>query len=817
MTIPVVQGEPPRSRHVVSLKNEALDAAWNSVSVYQPKQEKNKRRVPVDFAQMVRQANQPVEKTVFERTSSPKKPTSDFFREKIQLPVIERDIPMTIDPTRISKKVVQEESISLLQKEEIFFPSEEHVPNISLRERIKGVSGTIRESFKIKKFVISAAILSLLVAIPFPAVGWYKKVEDNTNKIVAESTNAFLSLQSSTLAAFNQNLPQAEHDLNDALNSFGAAKTMVDREYKALMYVLDVVPVVGTKIKSRQALLEAGHYLALGNAYLIKGIDAATKEEGQTTTARLQILRTHIRGALPQYEEAVARLDSVAPESVPVEYQESFVEFRELFHSLVSDIRNVSDVIGGLELILGSDGFKRYLIVFQNQYELRPTGGFIGSFATLDVQSGKILAIDIPGGGSYDLQGQLSVYVRPPLPLQLINERWEFQDANWFPDWTASAKKLAWFYEKSRNTTVDGVIAVNASVLERLLRIVGPLENSEYNMLLDGENAIKNLMYEIETYENIDGNNTPKAVLSVLLGQITEMLKNVKPEQLISMVTELSDALNEREIQAYFTDARVASTIRSYGWTGEILANGENQDYLMVVNTNIGGGKSDANIVQTVEHQAEIAEDGSIIDTVVITRSHEGRDDASTLMGQMNSSYVRVYVPEGSVLIDAGGFLYPDDSSFNIAPSWYQDDPDLSSLEAEQSIHSGSGTRIVKEFGKTSFGNWIVTYPQKQTKIYFTYKLPFKAFDLSSSGNTTGVKAYVQKLIDTTYNTTSQYSVIFQKQSGINSGFTHAVIYPDGWRPMWKTGDTVDLSLNGASIHGILSRDTVYGIIMKHE
>lgn len=82
----------------------------------------------------------------------------------------------------------------------------------------------------------------------------------------------------------------------------------------------------------------------------------------------------------------------------------------------------------------------------------------------------------------------------------------------------------------------------------------------------------------------------------------------------------------------------------------------------MVVNTNIGGGKSDANIKQTVEHQAVVQSDGSIIATVIITRAHEGIDDSDSLLGQLNSNYIRVYVPEGSELLDSGGFVYPDEA-----------------------------------------------------------------------------------------------------------------------------------------------------------
>lgn len=820
ISVTVTPHAPPVSQHVVSLKNDELEKAWKNIPVYSPGADKKQRPPQVNFAKLVHDANTVQSRKnqkIRKEDSNVKKPEIDILKAIDQLGVgSDRDIEITITPRKPHQKVVA--ATKFFQESEITANEKKTFSIFSFKQTGTKVKEKLVHSFHIKKFAATMVILATLATLPFPVLSFYHKVEDNTSQIVRESTNAFLSLQSSTVAAFNQNLPQAESDLNAALNSFGTARTMVDKEYKALMYVLDVLPVIGTKIKSRQDLLEAGHYLALGNAYLIKGIDSAVEAgTASTTIDRLTLLRTHIRGALPQYSEALKRLDTVEQTSLPSEYQESFGEFRGLFHKLVSDIKNVSDVIGGLELMLGSDGFKRYLIVFQNQYELRPTGGFIGSFAVVDVQNGKILNIDIPGGGSYDLQGQLSAYEKPPLPLQLINSRWEFQDANWFPDFKASAEKLAWFYQKSRNTTVDGVIAINASVLERLLRVIGPIENNEYNLMLDSESAIKNLSYEIETQGVLSENNTPKAVLSVLLTQITDTMKNIKPEGLVKLVVELSDALNQKEIQTYFADNRVESVVRSYGWTGEITKSSPSQDYLMVVNTNIGGGKSDVNIKQTVEHQAVVQSDGSIIATVIITRAHEGVDDPGSLLGQLNSNYIRVYVPEGSELLDSGGFVYPDESSFRVSPSWYTEDADLNSLEHEQSTHVGSGTRVVNEFGKTSFGNWMVTYPENQSQVYFTYKLPFKVFDDGSEKNK---DSYLDKIAAFTREyeePTSRYSIVIQKQSGIESDYTHTVIYPDKWRPVWKTDDAISLSLNGAETHGILESDKVFGIIMKHQ
>lgn len=815
VVIQVTSDAPPVSRHVVSLKNETLEKAWKNIEVYRPGQHKRQSRGHVNFAELVHNANQP-----HADEDHIKKPTVDILKEIARIEGgYDQESEFKITPRAPHEKVVTHGKTVL--KKQSAVKQKLSARFFSFKNSIAGIKEKAHHAFHFKKFAITLLILSLLGTLPFPVMGFYHNVENNTAKIVAESTNAFLSLQSSTVAAFNQNLLQAETDLTSALNSFGNARVLVDKEYKALVYVLDLLPIVGTKIQSRQDLLEAGHYLALGNAYLIKGINEAVSKNDSNTIDRLKTLRVHIRGALPQYDEAIKRLDGIEPTALPAEYQAPFGEFRDLFHGLVSDIKNVSDVISGLELMLGSDGFKRYLIVFQNQYELRPTGGFIGSFATLDVQNGKILNVDVPGGGSYDLQGQLGMYIKPPLPLQLVNDRWEFQDANWFPDFKASGEKLAWFYQKSRNTSVDGVIAINASVLERLLRVIGPIQNDQYNLMLNSESAIKNLSYTIDSYENTDGANTPKAVLSVLLSQIMDVIHNIKPEQLISLVTELSDALDQREIQTYFTNTQLQSLVRSYGWTGELTQTDPEQDYLMVVNSNIGGGKSDVSIQQSVQHQAVIDVDGNIMVTVVITRTHEGTDDESSPFEQVNSSYVRVYVPQGSELVDAGGFVYPDESSFHIAQSWYKDDPDLASVEHEESIHAGTGTRIVNEFGKTSFGNWMVTYPGQQSQVYFTYRLPFKAFDkvvLNESNNQGIFSEYMGKIASFARDhskKTSRYSIVIQKQSGITSDYEDTIIYPDGWSPIWKTNDELSLSRNGASIYGILDSDKVFGIVMK--
>ncbi|KKW42313.1 MAG: hypothetical protein UY92_C0008G0009 [Candidatus Magasanikbacteria bacterium GW2011_GWA2_56_11] len=691
--------------------------------------------------------------------------------------------------------------------------------------RIRGFFGICQDNFQRgltgrldwRRWAASTAILLVAATLPFPAIGYVERIKADTQTIIEHSTNAFLSLQSSTVAALSTNIPQAEHDLNAALKSFGDAEELIDKEYRALVYVASLLPVVGKKVSSRQHLLTAGHHVALGNTYLVKGADEAVQSAAQPLVDRLALVRAHMRSAIPQYEAALNELSHVDSTALPVEYQDSFAEFKVLFSTFIDDMGDLAAVMSGLETMLGSTDFKRYLVVFQNHHELRPAGGFVGSFAVVDIQKGKLLNVEVPGGGSYDLQGQLNAFIKPPIPLQLVNYRWEFQDANWFPDFPSSAKKLAWFYQASRGTTVDGVIAVNASVLERVLKILGPVYSQDFDLLLNSDQALQNLQMQVESDYDKE-KNQPKAAVAAILSQLIDSLGAVKPDEILGLVTELDEALAGKEIQVYAADEQVQREWREFGWTGEIAPVAPAQDYLLVVNTNVGGGKSDARMQQTVEHEALVQPNGSIIDTVIVRRRHEG-DRAEVFYGQPNIDYLRLYVPAGAELIAAGGFTFPEEESFLVPEEWYQDDSDLAQLEVDEGIHVESGTRLTREFGKTVFGNWLVVEPGEEAEVWFTYRLPFSAFDASSQASPRSESpswtAAGWRPGRAAASATSRYSLVVQKQSGSESVFSTQIIYPSGWQPVWRTSEDLALGRNGAALSAKLESDLAVGVVME--
>jgi hypothetical protein len=685
------------------------------------------------------------------------------------------------------------------------------LPTLDLNRRVMQTSQAIRTSVshiatpvRIRGMV---AILVLCGLLPFPAIGYYHTVRRDTSEIVSQSTNAFLSLQSSTVAALHTNVEQASTDLSSALESFASARQLVEEKHGALVSLVKLLPGIGSEVQTREAILVAGHNIALGNAYLIKGIASAQQEGELPLTDRITTFVYHIRGALPSYDAALVELAKVDVSTLPVEAQETFVELRVLFGAFINDMHDTVSLVDSLSEVLGGDGLRSYLIIGQNSDELRPTGGFMGSMALVSVQGGKIVRFEIPKGGTYDVQGQIQTSVKPPLPLQTINKRWELQDANWYPDFPASAQKIISLYEESRRETVDGVIAVNARVLERLLAVLGPVA---LDGAVIGEDTIITSLSESIKEKRMEKSVEPKAVLGDLVGELQTALTRSDATDVVQLLLTLSASLSEKDIQMYSTDKTLQKQIASFGWAGSMQKVSQDQDYLSVNVSNIGGEKSDAFIDQQVAYDVAVTDEGKVFGMASITRSYM-TDETSSEEYVPNIAYVRTYVPQGATLVSASGFDFPSEEMFVAPESWYQTDAALDATEIEVGFDDESGTRITNEFGKTVFGNWMFVSPGEQKQVTLVYELPFTVFE-----HRTDPKAFsVSALFGGNQTQSAGYSLVIQKQSGIESPIDISIVYPKEWVPAWRSNEDISLARNGAVFSTALNTDQTIGVVFE--
>ncbi len=149
--------------------------------------------------------------------------------------------------------------------------------------------------------------------------------------------------------------------------------------------------------------------------------------------------------------------------------------------------------------ILKGDEEKTYLVLFQNNLELRPGGGFIGSFGIMKIKNGKVSFVDTHDTNVFD--SGISTNIPPPYPMgELLNiKNWELRDSNWSPDFPTNAKKASEFYSlEGGKEELNGVVAISTEVLTSFLEITGPIIIEGYPGEYNSENAITKLEYQVE-------------------------------------------------------------------------------------------------------------------------------------------------------------------------------------------------------------------------------------------------------------------------------------------------------------------------------
>jgi len=497
-----------------------------------------------------------------------------------------------------------------------------------------------------------------------------------------------------------------------------------------------------------------------------------------------------------------SNLDKVNLEDIPEGQREKFTELKKKLPDINSFLASYNQESRIFADILGGNGPRKYLFLFQNNQEMRATGGFIGTYATLDIFNGHIKKFFVDG--IFNPDGQLKEKIIPPAPIQKISAAWSLHDSNWFPDFPKSAEKAAWFYEKTGGPTVDGVITMTPTVMQRLLAVTGPIEMPDYGVTVDENNFLETIQQEVEVDYDKDLNQ-PKKILADLAPKILDRIFNAKNVSDIARTMNiLVDSLSEKHILIYSRNYDIEKILSNNGWSGEILDT--DKDYLSVINTNINGYKTDGVIDQKIEHEAQIQDDGSIVDKVTITRHHNGGDAEYEWWNKVNADYMRVYVPKGSKLLGVSGQTREFDSPpIDYAALGFKKDSQLQMEDDSMSIDEESGTRIYEDSGKTVFGNWVYVSPKETATIAYSYLLPFK--------------------IDTNLTTkpADTYSLLIQKQSGsVKSDFSSRIIYPDFYENIWKfpeqNTDAVPDLLQGKSgleSRSDLSRDNFIGMAFK--
>lgn len=252
-----------------------------------------------------------------------------------------------------------------------------------------------------------------------------------------------------------------------------------------------------------------------------------------------------------------------------------------------------------------SDGPKTYLLLAQNEDELRPTGGFITAAATLLVRDGRILSLTFQNSSDYDnwdrpyppAPWQLQQYMNSPVLI--------FRDANWFADFRTSALYAEYLYSYANNHSVDGVIAFDQHALVELLRVTGPIQLKDHDEPVGADNVIAFMRAEKSVRTEVGESNwTNKAFINSITAALLDKLFNgdIPPDSLGRLLVKL---LNEKHALAQLDDPLLADFLARRNWDGALRPI-ENGDFLMVVDSNVGFNKTNAVVNASLSYDVDL-------------------------------------------------------------------------------------------------------------------------------------------------------------------------------------------------------------------
>lgn len=359
-----------------------------------------------------------------------------------------------------------------------------------------------------------------------------------------------------------------------------------------------------------------------------------------------------------------------------------------------------------LDELLGSQGRKVYLVMAQNNDELRPTGGFVGTYGVLVLENGQVIASEYHSTRPPNLQPPDAPcpVVTPAWWMELQAPVWACWDAQWTADFPTLARQAQWFYEHGNNhyPKVDGVLALDLLGMEKLLAAIGPVTIPEYNELISAEN----MRAKIYAYRGQGGEEPHKKFLEALFKTMLNHLPELPARQAPAAVSAVWGAISEKHLLLYSAQPDLQILLTTLNASGDLRQ--VPGDYLYVVDSSLTT-KGYSAIQETIEYAINLNADGSATGHVTLNWSFPSaaltQDPALVQAGQNVADYkpvfinfARVYVPEGSLWSGSDGNESPTQFAREGQKQMFGNRVDLAPGQSKQiRVHYLSAPLIQKE------------------------------------------------------------------------------------------------------------------------
>jgi hypothetical protein len=408
------------------------------------------------------------------------------------------------------------------------------------------------------------------------------------------------------------------------------------------------------------------------------GLKGSATDSAKTTEDRIAFLTESVGSLIPHLDTIEAKiadiensLNQIDPSRYPEEIkgfkvQSNILKAKELVSQAHKLVRDDRPILSHVPWLLGKDKPRTYLLMFQNDAELRPTGGFWTAYGIIKVDNGKVTPS--VSGNMYDLDDKLNSTIPAPRPIKSYHINvpyWYLRDMNLSPDFPTSIETFLSHYNKISGSKdkIDAVIALDTQVLVDIVKVLGRVGVPGYgNFSADPDkrcDGCPQIIYELEYIAGkprnyIDTNR--KGFLSPLMHSLLVNAMGSEKSKIAPLAQNLFNDVIQKHVLFYFVDPKIQEAAKLANIAGALTATDNQTDYLHLNDSNMSSAKSNLFVTQKIKHEI-ISQNGKVEHKLTVTYNNPSKASNCNmekgdlcLNAAKYRDWFRFYVPKGSTL-----------------------------------------------------------------------------------------------------------------------------------------------------------------------
>jgi hypothetical protein len=488
-----------------------------------------------------------------------------------------------------------------------------------------------------RRTLVVVVVSLLLVALILAAGLWTKRISA-TAKIGADQVKS----GAERLAAM---------DATAAASDFSAAKTSFDSVTGALgpswlSAAAGAIPWLGRQYVATRTLARIGSDGSLAGLELAEALRptisaTATPDAANQLGSVLPARLAHVDAAFASLSDALAGADTLPEDGLLPPLADAVRQIQDARRKAAPLLARSRALLELKSYLLS--GNHRIIVVSQDGAELRPTGGWAGSFGIVNT-----------GSGGVQLESYKDVFVLPnpsvrvPMPQgALQSKNFNFRNANWWIDFPTSAQRMLAFWSEAGQQPVDGIIVVDTVVMANLIDVVGPITVPLHKEPFTSENLLDQLLLVTQVQKG--GQLDRKNVLIELATELEKRVFEASPRDLAKAALVLGKAADEKHVQMYFTDPDAQAAVDALGWSGRVAPPAGTSDVVVISNAMNKPGKVNVAMKKTIDYSVQLQADRSAETTLVLGYANTGPYRESENLPPDFRDWLRVYRMPGTV------------------------------------------------------------------------------------------------------------------------------------------------------------------------